>query len=554
MRDVRFPIDGVSYPSHADSTRYLSLGAWVGVTAGDALRATAAVLPEKAAIVSEGRRLTYTAFDSASERLGAALVAMGLSPGDRALFQMGTVEETAIALFACFKAGIVPVCSLPQYREVEMRELARQSEAKAWFVQADYSSFNIVGFVADMAAELSTIDHIVVARGQVEAGMQGFAELIESQTLEDARSILAQRSIGVGDVLTFQLSGGTTGTPKIIPRFHGEYLGQARDWARRTNMDASLVALYAMPLIHNAGQISSLFPCVLLGGTLVLMQRMDPAMFFDAIVQEKVTHTVSIGPAAIQIVDYPNVAAFELSSLRLVTVFNRSNLLEEHLNVPCANLFGITEGVLMCSEPDAPSEARFDTVGRPVSDLDMVQLLSPGEQRKVALGEIGELCIRGPSTTRGYFRLPEVNRNSFTVDGFFRTGDLMQSKLVGDRIYYIFSGRIKDNIDRGGEKFGAEEVENLIVRHPLVADAKVVAMPDRVYGEKACAFLIMREGERLLTVSELGDFLSAQGLAKFKLPERINGVDSFPTTRVGKLDRAAMRKIIAEQITREEVA
>ena len=552
MPDVRIPIEGVAYLDPAESARYRSVGAWVESTAGDVLRSRARELPKKWALISQERRMTNAEFDAASERLGAALLGLGLAPGDRALFQMGTVIETAIALFGCFKAGVVPVCSLPQYREIEMSELARRSEAKAWFVQADFSAFDLVGFALKLAAGFPEIREIIVARGVPVAGTRSFDALIESQAPEVARTKMAGLSIGIEDVLTFQLSGGTTGVPKIIPRFHGEYMGQARDWARRNGMDVNLVSLYALPLIHNAGQIASLFPSVLLGGTVILMQRMDPRVFFEWVERERVTHSLNIGPAAAQMLDYADSARHELSSIKLLTSFNRSDVLERHLKVPWGNIFGITEGILMCSEPDAPHEVRYGTVGRPVSEHDEIRLLEPGTERDVAFGQAGELCFRGPTTTRGYFRMPDVNRASFTSDGFFRTGDVMKAHRIAERIHYSFEGRMKDNIDRGGEKFGAEEVENLITRHPDVADVKVVAMPDRMFGEKACAYLIMRPGKTLLSVRQVGEFLTAQGLAKFKLPERIVAIDAFPVTRVGKVDKAALRKLVAEKLAQED--
>jgi len=554
MADARFPIEGVAYLDPADSARYRAAGAWVESTAGEVLRSMARELPNKWALISQERRLTYAEFDAASERLGAALLGLGLAPGDRALFQMGTVIETAIALFGCFKAGVVPVCSLPQYREIEMSELARRSEAKAWFVQADFSVFGLAGFAVKLAAGFPEMREIIVARGAPVAGTRSFDALLDSQSPEQARAKLAGVSVGVEDVLTFQLSGGTTGVPKIIPRFHGEYMGHARDWARRNAMDSNLVALYALPLIHNAGQVASLFPAVLLGGTVILMQRMDPGTFFDWVGRERVTHSLNIGPAAAQMLDYADVIRHDLSSIKLLTSFNRSDVLERHLKVPWANIFGITEGVLMCSERDAPREARFGTVGRPVSEYDEIRLLEPGTERDVPFGQAGELCFRGPSTTRGYFRMPEVNQASFTSDGFFRTGDVMKAHRIGDRVCYSFEGRMKDNIDRGGEKFGAEEVENVIARHPDVADVKVVAMPDRMFGEKACAYLIMRPGRALLSVKQLGDFLVAQGLAKFKLPERIECIEAFPVTRVGKVDKAALRKMVADKLAGAQAA
>ena len=147
--------------------------------------------------------------------------------------------------------------------------------------------------------------------------------------------------------------------------------------------------------------------------------------------------------------------------------------------------------------------------------------------------------------------MPDVNRVSFTADGFFHTGDKMSAHEFDGRACYRFHGRIKDNINRGGEKIGAEEVEAIIIRHPDVADAKVVAMPDRLYGEKACAFLIMRPGAGPITVRGLSDFLVGEGLAKFKSPDRIELVNSYPVTRVGKVDRQVLRAQIAEMVARE---
>jgi non-ribosomal peptide synthetase component E (peptide arylation enzyme) len=552
MSDTRYPIPGVAYLSASESARYRAGGAWLESSAGDMLRAAARRTPDRPALIAQERRLTYADFDEATERLGAALLDLGLQPGDRALFQMGTVVETAIALFGCFKAGLVPVCTLPQHREIEMGELGRRSEATAYFVQADFSAFDLAGFATRLAGDVTTIQQIIVARGPARSGARSLDALIDSVSLTQARARLADVPVGTEDVLTFQLSGGTTGVPKIIPRFHAEYMGSARDWARRQWMDERVIQLYALPLIHNAGQIASLFPALVLGGTTVLMPRMDPKVFCEWVERERVTHSMNIGPALAQMLDYADAPRHDLSSVTLLTSFNRCDLLEQHLKVPCANLFGITEGVLMVSAPDAPREARHQTVGRPVSDLDEIRLLEPGTAREVPPGAPGELCFRGPSTTRGYFRMPEVNRASFTADGFFRTGDIMVARPIGGHACYAFEGRIKDNIDRGGEKFGAEEVENLIGRHPSVADVKVVAMPDRVYGEKACAYLIMRPGHALLTVPDIGAYLTSLGLAKYKLPERVEAIDAFPLTRVGKVDKGALREDVARKLAAEQ--
>ena len=514
----KYPIEGAVYPTTEDADRYQRAGAWSTLTVADALRRTAQQVPSKCALVCGDQRLSYSAFDAASEILAAALLDLGLHPGERALFQMGSVIETAIAVLACAKAGIIPVCTLPQHRAIEIGELAQRAQPRAYFVQADFSAFDLVQFAAEMAARQG-IAHLIVARrgARENEGWLDLETLISSQPLDRARARLANVEASLSDVLMFQLSGGSTNVPKIIPRFQGEFLGLSAAWARRTSMDANSVVLYALPLIHTAGLVSVLYPSILLGGACVLMPRMEAKAFFGLVERERVTHSMSIGPAATQMLDYDGIRNHDLSSLQLLTNFHGSEAMERHVGVTCLNIFGIGEGLIMSSEITSSKDIRYNTVGWPLSPLDEIRLFEPGTECEVRPGELGELCFRGPSRTCGYFGMSEVNRVSFTSDGFLRTGDVMTAGAVDGQHCYSFRGRIKDNINRGGEKFGAEEVETVIGRHPNVLEAKVVAMPDRIYGEKACAFLIMAPGDRLLTVKELGDFLIGEGLREIQV-------------------------------------
>src|SRR5690606_16763986 len=199
-------------------------------------------------------------------------------------------------------------------------------------------------------------------------------------------------------------------------------------------------------------------------------------------------------------------------------------------------------------------QARHGTNGASGCPFDEIRVLDPESETPVEPGQMGELCFRGPSSLRGYFKAPEANRTALTSDGFVRTGDIVTAHTIEGKTYYRFEGRLRDNINRGGEKIGCEEVEQFVSKHPAVLDAKLVAMPDPIYGEKACVYLIVRPGETAPTVRELADFLIAQGLAKFKCPERIEVVDAFPVTRVGKVDKPAMRKEIAEKLAAENRA
>jgi non-ribosomal peptide synthetase component E (peptide arylation enzyme) len=550
-------IDGVVYTPPDQARRYFEKKLWIDLTVGEALRRTAARVPERIAFASEEGELSFRQLDEQSERLGGALLAMGVQQGERAMFQMGTVLETVVALSACYKAGIIPVCSVPQYREIEIGQLARLAGATLYFVQADFSAFDLVGFARGMREKVPSLKRLVVARGQSDE-LKG---LIDSISLENARSALSNVKISPEDCFVFQLSGGSTGVPKIIPRFHAEYLAHCDAWNKMHGMDEHSVAIWSLPIVHNAGQIFGYMGAIHWGRTTVLTSRVDIAHILGMIEKYRVTNAMSIGPIAPMLLAYKELAKHDLSSLRYFVAFSRADAIEAHLGqeggqkaarIKAANLYGITEGLVLISHPDDPELARHGTQGRVGYTAEEIRILKPATEREAKEGEVGELCFRGPSSLRGYYNAPEQTREALTSDGFFRTGDLAKVHRIEGRLYYSFEGRLKDNINRGGEKFGTEEVENLIRSYPAVADVAVVAMPDELLIERACAFLVPRSGMHAPDVKALGAFLSSLGLAKFKFPERIELVDAFPVTRVGKLDKAELRRRIAEKLTQEK--
>jgi pyochelin biosynthesis protein PchD len=319
-------------------------------------------------------------------------------------------------------------------------------------------------------------------------------------------------------------------------------------------MDEHSVAIWSLPIVHNAGQIFGYMGAIHWGRTTVLTSRIDIAHVLGMIDKYRVTNAMSIGPIAPMLLAYKELAKHDLSSLRYFVAFSRADAIEAHLKVKAANLYGITEGLVLISHPDDPVEARHGTQGRVGYTGEEVRILKPGTKEEAKEGEVGELCFRGPSSLRGYYNAPAQTRETLTADGFVRTGDLTKAHRIEGRLYYSFEGRLKDNINRGGEKFGTEEVENLIRSHPAVADVAVVAMPDELLIERACAFLVPRTGKQAPDVKALGAFLVSKGLAKFKFPERIELIDAFPVTRVGKLDKAELRRRIAEKLAQEKIS
>ena len=552
MDRVRFPIDGVTYHTARESEAYWRSGSWIWSTLGEMLREAARERPDVTYIAADDGSLTFSEVDALSESLAASLIEIGLKPGDRAIFQLGTIKEIVVALFGCFKAAVIPVCTLPQYREIEIGQLTELSGAKAYFVQGDFSpAFDLAAFARRMMKEHSSLTTLIVARGQANADEYGLAELTRRHSRADARANTRDADPLPGDVVLFQLSGGSTGVPKIIPRMHAEYLGSANSWSVRHSLGPDDVSLWALPLIHNAGMLLMLVPSLISRRKLVIQSKFDLDAFLRAIEKHRVTYTGSIGPIAPRIIECPNIEAYDLSTVRRLFTISRAEAVQEKTGIESHHIYGITEGMLMTTVVGDRAEARFGTLGWPTGIDDEACVLKVGTEQPAAFGEPGELCFRGAHTLRAYFNAPAITAESFTSNGFFRTGDLVRTVRIGDRDHYIFEGRLKDNINRGGEKFGAEEVENIIVRHPSVNDVRVVAMPDPFLGEKACAFIIPKPGESVPSVAALGEFLQGQGLAKFKLPERVEAIAEFPVTRVGKVDKQALRRMISDTLARE---
>jgi 2,3-dihydroxybenzoate-AMP ligase len=228
--------------------------------------------------------------------------------------------------------------------------------------------------------------------------------------------------------------------------------------------------------------------------------------------------------------------------------------LHDELGIRVRQMFGMAEGMFFLTPASGSERVRHHTVGSPISPGDEVRIIDPQTGREVEDGMLGELVAAGPYTIRGYYRAPKHNETAFTSDGMYRTGDLARRHVTSEGVFYSIEGRIKDVINRGVEKIHAEEVEELIFQHPDVMAAALVAMPDPVLGERGCAYLIMEEGAPALTVATLGEYLLRQGLAKYKLPERVEIVERFPLTNVGKVAKKELREDIQSKLETETEA
>jgi 2,3-dihydroxybenzoate-AMP ligase len=546
----------VDYPDDARD-RYRRDGLWNGRTLPAELVAAARTHPDHVALVTPETSLTYSEIYRSAAALATGLLhSTELEPADAVMFQMGNVAETPVAYLACLLAGLRPVCSLPQHGEREIDILARHVGAKGLFVQADFGDGHLTSNAKRLVAS-GAVDVVVSFRGEPFEGAVSAADL-ESSVPENTIDTLPFRALDPSQIAVFQLSGGTTGLPKIAPRLHEEYTYNARAWATEMGWGPGSVVLYPLPIMHNAGVVLGLHSTLLSGATLVLPPSAEPGLLLDLIRIHQPVAIPLVPPAlAIRLLEDPRSREVDFSGLTDFVVGGQklpvefAERLRDELGIRIRQKFGMAEGLFTVTPREAGEEVRFHTVGQPISPADEVLILRPGSTEQVPDGQVGELCARGPYTIRGYYRAEAHNAASFTPDGFYRTGDLARAQSIDGTLVYTIEGRIKDVINRGAEKIHAEEVEELILRHPSVANAALVAMSDRVLGERACVYLVLEPNSARLDVASLAAFLTSQGLAKYKLPERVEIAESLPLTNVGKLSKKALRADLNRKLEAE---
>jgi 2,3-dihydroxybenzoate-AMP ligase len=349
----------------------------------------------------------------------------------------------------------------------------------------------------------------------------------------------------------FLLSGGTTGLPKLIARTHDDYACNARASAELCNLDAGTVYLVSLPAGHNFPlACPGILGTLLAGGRVVMLGSPEPSRAFAIIAAEGVTHTAVVPAVAGRwILHAAEHDAGQLRTLRLLQV-GGARLADELarqvrpvLGAQLQQVFGMAEGLLNYTRLDDPEEVICTTQGRPMSPDDEVRLVDERD-RDVPDGEPGSLLTRGPYTPRGYYRAEEQNKRAFTPDGWYRSGDICRRTPEGN---LVVEGRDKDMINRGGEKISAEEVENLVYQLPAIVQVAAVAMPDPELGERVCVYVVPQAGATV-SLAEIHASMNAAGVARYKLPEHLVVVDELPTTKVGKLDKKALRADIAARL------
>jgi 2,3-dihydroxybenzoate---[aryl-carrier protein] ligase len=507
---------------------------------------------DRVAVIDGEKVVTYSQLHDRAIRLALNLLDEGLKPLDRVVVQLPNVVEFAYLYFALQKIGCIPIMALPTHRFREISQFIELSGAVACATPDKTKDFDYRDLVRRIRPASKSLRCGIVL-GDTPEGYLSLTDLIERRSNRspvDLRTI----TIDAEDPAVFQLSGGTTGVPKLIPRTHNDYIYNSELAAAVTGVDSDSVLLNVLPLAHNLPlACPGLQGYLLRGGKVVLANSTRSEDIFALIERHRVSHLAVVPALLIRLINDPSIRKYDLSSLQVIQSGGQRLQPEVRRRtkelIPSAFVqenFGMAEGMLMFVRPDDPEEVRMETVGRPVSPDDEVRLVDD-DDNEVAPGEVGELLARGPYTLRGYFGVPEYNARAFTSDGFYRSGDLMRQHPSGN---YMVEGRKKDLINRGGEKISAEEIENIILTHPAVQNVACVPMPDPFLGERMCAYVILRAGASL-SLQQLVVFLMNEEIAKHKFPERLEIVDEFPLSPFGKVSKKDLTERIALKLNAE---
>ncbi|WP_422615493.1 salicylate synthase [Photorhabdus luminescens] len=500
---------------------------WNGKTLDQQLAGWSGIWGDKTALIYQEQQLTYRELHQSAERLASGLFRRGVRRGDNVMVQLPNRISFVVTCFALFRLGAHPVLLMPTQRTHDVHALCQIARPVAYIIPDCIHDFDYREMAREVAASCPDLKHIIVD-GEAE-------EFTALASIDDEPANIPGPSYG--DIAVLLLSGGTTGTPKLIPRTHDAYTYDFVLSARLCAVNTESVYLAILPVAHNFTLGSpGILGTLSQGGSVLLSDTASCDEAMPLIEQHKVTH-LALVPALTRLWEQArDWEQSDLSSLRCLQVGGgrlTPELAEQVIARlgPLQQVFGTAEGLLCYTRLDDSYEVIINTQGRPLSEEDEIKIVDANLQ-PVAPGEVGELITRGPYTITGYYRAEQHNTVAFTTDGFYRTGDLVRMTSDGN---LIVEGRIKEQINRSGEKISTQEVETLLLQHPDIDDAVVISVPDELLGERTCACL-PNNGNQPEPV-QIEEFLQQKGVQRHKIPDQWLFVPYWPLTTVGKIDK-----------------
>ena len=506
------------------------------------LAATVAAHGGSVAVVDGATALTYAELAERSATFGAALVEVGVEPGDRVAVWAPNGAEWVVAVLGLLAAGATLVPVNTRFKGAEAADILARSRARALVTVTDFLGTDHLALLASAGVELPDLATTVVARGPAPAPAEAWSGFLARAT-DAARAEVARRSaaLGPGDPSDILFTSGTTGVPKGVVGTHGRTLGVATDWVAMTGLRAGDRYLMVNPYFHMFGLKAGILASVAAGATMLPEPVFDADRVLARVEREAVTVLPGAPTLYRSLLDHPDRARHDLSSLR-VAVTGAADIPVELIRRVGAELpfsfivtgYGLTEaGTASATGPDDDAETVATTVGRPRPGVEV--RIVDGD-RDVPPGEPGEVLLRGPTVMAGYLDDPEATARALSDDGWLRTGDL---GTLDERGYLRIVGRLKDMFIVGGFNAYPAEIEGHLLRHPDVAEAAVVGVPDERLGEVGMAFVVTRSGDR-----DAGPAIVAwarEQMANYKVPRVVEVVDALPLNATGKVEKAALR-------------
>ena len=528
---------------------YRQQGLWGDASLADYWQQTARAMPDKIAVVdNHGASYTYSALDHAASCLANWMLAKGIESGDRIAFQLPGWCEFTVIYLACLKIGAVSVPLLPSWREAELVWVLNKCQAKMFFAPTLFKQTRPVDLILPLQNQLPQLQQIV----GVDKLAPATSSLSLSQIIADNTSLTTAITTHGDELAAVLFTSGTEGLPKGVMLTHNNILASERAYCARLNLTWQDVFMMPAPLGHATGFLHGVTAPFLIGARSVLLDIFTPDACLALLEQQRCTCMLGATPFVYDLLNVLEKQPADLSALRFflcggTTIPKKVARECQQRGIKLLSVYGSTE-----SSPhavvnlDDPLSRFMHTDGYAAAGVEIKVV--DDARKTLPPGCEGEEASRGPNVFMGYFDEPELTARALDEEGWYYSGDLCRMDEAG---YIKITGRKKDIIVRGGENISSREVEDILLQHPKIHDACVVAMPDERLGERSCAYVVLKAPHHSLSLEEVVAFFSRKRVAKYKYPEHIVVIEKLPRTTSGKIQKFLLRKDIMWRLTQD---
>ncbi|RZW61932.1 medium-chain fatty-acid--CoA ligase [Escherichia coli] len=528
---------------------YRQQGLWGDASLADYWQQTARAMPDKIAVVdNHGASYTYSALDHAASCLANWMLAKGIESGDRIAFQLPGWCEFTVIYLACLKIGAVSVPLLPSWREAELVWVLNKCQAKMFFAPTLFKQTRPVDLILPLQNQLPQLQQIV----GVDKLAPATSSLSLSQIIADNTPLTTAITTHGDELAAVLFTSGTEGLPKGVMLTHNNILASERAYCARLNLTWQDVFMMPAPLGHATGFLHGVTAPFLIGARSVLLDIFTPDACLALLEQQRCTCMLGATPFVYDLLNVLEKQPADLSALRFflcggTTIPKKVARECQQLGIKLLSVYGSTE-----SSPhavvnlDDPLSRFMHTDGYAAAGVEIKVV--DDARKTLPPGCEGEEASRGPNVFMGYFDEPELTARALDEEGWYYSGDLCRMDEAG---YIKITGRKKDIIVRGGENISSREVEDILLQHPKIHDACVVAMPDERLGERSCAYVVLKAPHHSLSLEEVVAFFSRKRVAKYKYPEHIVVIEKLPRTASGKIQKFLLRKDIMQRLTQD---